>query len=68
MSDRYESLGILNNRCHGLHTWLGAMRTMGALPAEDQAWVLMQAVTTICGWVEAAQREDHERRRDERLA
>ena len=57
MSTRTEALGTLNNRCHALHQWLSAMRTMGALRAEDQAWVLMQAVTTICRWVEDAQEE-----------
>ena len=58
MNVSQESLGTLNNRCHALHQWLAAMRTMGALPAEAQAWILMHAVTTMCDWVEAAQKED----------
>lgn len=54
MNIRPQTLGELNNRCHGFHVWLGAMRTMGALSAEDQAWILMQAVSTICRWIEVA--------------
>ena len=59
MNVRQETLGTLNNRCHGFHNWLAAMRTMGALSAEDQALILMQAVSTICSWVKAAAETDH---------
>lgn len=57
MNKRIETLGTLNNRCHGLHDWLAAMRTMGALDAQDQAWILMQAVSTMCRWIKTAAEE-----------
>ena len=55
-----NTFGELNNRCHALHSWLSAMQTMGALPAEVRAGIFMNAVTTICEWVKAAAEEKEE--------
>lgn len=58
MSEAPGSIGELNNRVHGLVSWLSTMRTMAALPDAYQAQVLTFAVLEVAKWIESLATEE----------